>query len=77
MPMLSIAALAVALGTGLGMYIFGRQYSRRYIELHRRLPPATWLFRRQEDPLLEGPRRRSLALLPILSIAAALYVINV
>ena len=76
MPVLSIAALAVALGTAVGMYIYGRQFSRRYVQEHRRLPPGTWLFRRQEDPLLEGPRRRSLSLLPILLVAAVIYVLN-
>lgn len=76
MSMLSIAALAVALGTALGMYLNGREFSRRYVEQHRRLPPGTWLFRRQDDHLLEGPRRRSLALLPILVAAAVVYVIN-
>ncbi len=76
MPVLAIAAVAVALGTGLGMYIYGRQYSRRYIQEHRRMPPKTWLFRSQVDPLLEFPRRRSLSLLPILILAAVVYVLN-
>ena len=76
MPILAIAAIAIAAGTALGMYIYGRQFSRRYVEQPRRLPPATWLFRRQADPLLEGPRRRSLSLLPILVVAAVVYVLN-
>ena len=76
MPILAIAAIAVASGAAVGMYIYGRQFSRRYVELHRRLPPAMWLFRSQDDPLLEGPRRRSLSLLPFLVVAAVVYVIN-
>jgi hypothetical protein len=76
MPILSIAALAIAAGTALGMYLYGRDFSRRYVEQHKRLPPKTWLFRRQADPLLEAPRLRSLALLPILVIAALVYIVN-
>lgn len=76
MSILSIAALAIALGTGLGMYIYGREFSRRYVQQHRKLPPGTWLFRSQADPLLEGPRRRSLILLPVLVVAAVVYVLT-
>ena len=76
MPLLSIAALAIAAGTALGMFLYGRDFSRRYVESHRRLPPPTWLFHGQDDPLLEGPRRRALALLPILVVAAVVYVLS-
>jgi hypothetical protein len=76
MSLLSIAALAVAAGTALGMFLYGREFSRRYVDSHHRLPPPTWLFRGQDDPLLEGPRRRSLALLPALVVAAVVYVLN-
>ena len=73
---MSILALAVAAGCAIMMYIYGRQFSRRYVEQHRRLPPPTWLFRSQQDPLLESSRRRSLALLPILVVAAAIYILT-
>ena len=46
------------------------------MELHRKVPPPTWMFRSQADPELEFPRRRALALLPILIVAAVLYVLN-
>jgi hypothetical protein len=75
-PILAIAALAVALGTAFVIWIMARQFSRRYAEVHRRIPPPTWMFRTQTDPLLEEPRRRALALLPILVIAAVVYVVN-
>jgi hypothetical protein len=76
MPALSIAALAVALGTAFTIWIMARQFSRRYAELYRKLPPPTWMFRSQADPELEAPRRRALALLPILIISAIVYVLN-
>jgi hypothetical protein len=72
----AILALAVAAGTAITMYIYGRQFSRRFVEQHRRLPPPSWLFRGQQDQLLESSRRRALALLPILLIAAVVYVLN-
>ena len=76
MPMLSIAALAVAVGTAFAIWIMARHFSRRYAALYRKVPPPTWLFRSQSDPELEGPRRRALSLLPILIVAAVVYVIN-
>jgi hypothetical protein len=75
-PILSIAALAVAAGTAFVIWVMARRFSRRYIELHRKVPPPTWMFRSQDDPELEFPRRRALALLPILIVAAVLYVVN-
>ena len=76
MPILSIAALAVAAGSAFVIWVMARHFSRRYVELHRRVPPPTWMFRTQSDPELEGPRRRALSLLPILVVAAVLYVLN-
>jgi hypothetical protein len=76
MPILSIVALAVAAGTAFVIWIMARHFSRRYVELHRKVPPPTWMFRAQTDPDLEGPRRRALALLPILIVAAVVYVLN-
>jgi hypothetical protein len=73
---LSIASLAVAAGSAFAIWAMARRFSRRYAELHRRIPPPTWMFRAQEDPLLEEPRRRALALLPILVSAAVVYVVN-
>ena len=76
MPVLSIAAFAVAGGTAFAIWVMARRFSRRYIELHRRVPPPTWMFRSQADPELEFPRRRALSLLPILIVAAVVYVVN-
>jgi hypothetical protein len=76
MPILSIAALAVAAGTAFVIWIMARRFARRYGELHHRVPPPTWMFRAQSDPELEGPRRRALSLLPILIVAAVVYVLN-
>jgi hypothetical protein len=76
MPVLSIASLAVAVGTAFAIWIMARQFSRRYGVLYRKVPPPTWLFRSQDDPELEGPRRRALSLLPILIVAAVVYVVN-
>ena len=76
MPIVSIASLAVAAGTALVIWLMARQFSRRYIELNGRVPPPSWMFRSQQDPALEFPRKRALSLLPILVIAAAIYVLN-
>jgi hypothetical protein len=76
MPILSIASLAVAAGTALVIWLMARRFSRRYVELHRKVPPPTWMFRSQTDPELEAPRRRALSLLPILIVAAVIYVLN-
>lgn len=76
MPILSIAALAVAAGTAFVIWVMARRFSRRYIELHRKVPPPTWMFRSQADPELEFPRRRALSLLPILIVAAVVYVLQ-
>ena len=73
---MAIIALAVAAGSAVMLYIYGREFSRRYAEQHRRLPPPSWMFRGQDDPLLEGPRRRALAILPILVVAAVVYILN-
>ena len=75
-PIVSLASLVVAAGTALGIWLMARRFSRRYAELHRRMPPPTWMFRSQSDPELEFPRRRALALLPILIVAAVIYVLN-
>lgn len=76
MPILSIASLAVAAGTAFAIWAMSRRFGRRYAELYRKVPPPTWMFRAQEDPDLEFPRRRALSLLPILVIAAIVYVVN-
>ncbi len=76
MPILSVAALAVAAGTAFVIWVMARRFSRRYVELHRRVPPPSWMFRSQPDPELEFPRRRALSLLPILIVAAIVYVLN-
>ena len=76
MPVLSVASLAVAAGTAFVIWIMARRFSRRYASLHQAVPPPTWMFRSQADPELEAPRRRALALLPILVVAAIVYVLN-
>jgi hypothetical protein len=75
-PALSLLALAVATSTAVVIYLDARRFSRRYIELHRRVPPPSWMFRRQDDPALEAPRRQALALLPILIVTAIVYVVS-
>ena len=76
MPILSIVALAVGAGTAFVIWVMARHFARRYAQLHHRIPPPTWMFRSQQDPELEAPRRRALALLPILIVAAIVFVMN-
>jgi hypothetical protein len=76
MPVLSVASLAIAAGTAFAIWIMARRFSRRYVALNGRVPPPSWMFRSQTDPELEFPRRRALSLLPILVVAAIVYVLN-
>ena len=75
-PVLSIASLAIAAGTAFTIWLMARRFARRYVELNGRVPPPSWMFRSQADPDLELPRKRALAMLPIVVIAALLYVLN-
>ena len=76
MPVVAVASLAIAAGTAFSIWVMARRFSRRYAELHGRVPPPSWMFRSQSDPELEFPRRRALSLLPILVVAAIVYVLN-
>ena len=69
-----LVALTVVLATSFGLLIAGRRFRRGYIARHASEPPATWMFRRSEDPELEGLRRLALVLLPFDLIAAAIYL---
>lgn len=71
-----MASLAVAAGTAFSIWLFARKFARRYAALHGKVPPPSWMFRSQDDPELEFPRRRALALLPILIVAAVVFVAN-
>ena len=71
---MTIAALAVITVVSVLLYLHGRRYTRTYVAKHRKMPPLTWMFRRTDDPDLEGPRRLALGLLPIYLIALALYL---
>ena len=61
-PILSIAALAVAGGTALVIWLMARRFARRYIELNGRVPPPSWMFKAAADPALEFPRKRALSI---------------
>ena len=73
MNQVAIAALAVLTVASVALWTFGRRYVRRYVELHGTAPPATWMFRKTDDPKLEEPRRLALMILPIDLIALAVY----
>lgn len=70
----AFAALAVVAVTSVLLMILGRRFTTRYIDRRGVLPPATWMFRRTDDPELESPRRLALGLLPVYLIALALYL---
>ena len=74
MPIVVAASLSLLLGGSLGLWLFGQRYSRRYREMHAGLPPATWMFRRTDDPELERWRRPALAALPICLVGLVLYL---
>lgn len=69
-----IVALAVVMATSLGLLVLGRRYFTGYVARHGRQPPATWMFRRSDDPQLESVRRAALALLPLDVLAALIYL---
>jgi hypothetical protein len=74
MQPLAIAALAVITVLSVALWFLGVRYSRAYVAKYRARPPATWMFRRTDDPALESPRRFALLLLPIFLIALVLYL---
>ena len=73
---MALAALGVVTVTSVALYVLGRRYTRAYLARHRAMPPLTWMFRRTDDPDLEGPRRLALGLLPIYLVALVLYLLQ-
>jgi hypothetical protein len=73
---LEFTALALVMATSFGLLILGRRYLRGYVARHGTAPPATWMFRRADDPELESLRRVALTLLPLYLIAAILYLLR-
>jgi len=71
---LAIAALAIITVLSVALWFLGVRYSRIYVAKHRARPPATWMFRRTDDPELESPRRFALLLLPIFLVALVVYL---
>ena len=69
-----LVALTLVMATGFGLLIAGRRYRRGYIATHDREPPATWMFRRSDDPELETARRVALVLLPFFLVAGVVYL---
>lgn len=74
MQPLAFVALGVVTVGAVALWFLGARYSRRYIAKHRARPPLTWMFRRTNDPDLEGPRRTALVVLPIFIIALLTYL---
>lgn len=74
MQPLAIAALAVVSVLAVALWFLGVRYSRIYVAKHKARPPATWMFRRTDDPALESPRRFALLLLPIFLVALVIYL---
>jgi hypothetical protein len=69
-------ALTVVMATSVVLMVLGRRYFRGYFRRHGTQPPATWMFRRADDPDLERVRRIALVLLPFDVIAAAIYLLR-
>jgi hypothetical protein len=67
-------ALTVVMATSVGLMVLGRRYFRAYFSRHGTQPPATWMFRRANDPDLERVRRVALLLLPIDVLAILIYL---
>jgi len=73
---MAAVALALVMATSFGLLVLGRRYLRGYVARHGTQPPATWMFRRSEDPELESVRRVALGLLPFYLVAAMLYLLR-
>jgi hypothetical protein len=73
-PIVAIAALSVLIGASLFLWLFGQRYSRRYRDLHRAMPPLTWMFQSTDDPELERWRKPALLILPFYLVALVLYL---
>lgn len=71
---LAILALAIITVLSVSLWFLGVRYSRAYIAKYKQRPPATWMFRRTDDPKLETPRRFALLLLPIFLVALVVYL---
>jgi hypothetical protein len=69
-------ALSVLAASSVTLWVMGRRYARRYRAIHGTIPPATWMFRRTDDPELEDPRRFALLLLPIDLVALVAYFLR-
>jgi hypothetical protein len=73
---MAIVALSLVMATSFGLLISGRRFLRRYVSTHGAAPPATWMFRRTDDPELERYRRFALTLLPVYLIAAVIFLLR-
>ena len=71
---LAILALAIITVLSVTLWFLGVRYSRAYVAKYKQRPPATWMFRRTDDPKLESPRRFALLLLPIFLVALVVYL---
>ena len=73
---MAFLALSVLAASSVSLWVMGRRYARRYHALHGTIPPATWMFRKTDDPELEGNRRFALFLLPIDLAALVVYFLR-
>ena len=73
---MGLLALSVLSVSSVALWVMGRRYARRYHALHGTIPPATWMFRKADDPELEEPRRFALLLLPIDLAALVVYFLR-
>jgi len=73
---MALVALALVMSTSFGLLVSGRRYLRGYVARHGRIPPASWMFHRSDDPELEGVRRVALALLPFYLLAGLIYFLR-
>lgn len=76
MDLIAFAALGVVTVSSVAMWVLGSRFTRRYVALHRAMPPLTWMFRRSADSELEHSRRLALTFLPFDVIAAVLFVLR-
>jgi hypothetical protein len=71
---LPVAALAMASGMAIGLWVLGRRFARDYLRRYGAIPPNTWMFKRERDPDLERTRRFALVALPILVASLLIYL---
>lgn len=76
MNVVAMFALILASVTAVSLWVQGRRFARRYIEINGAVPPSTWIFRKTTDADLERSRTTALIILPFFLVSLAVYLLR-